>query len=301
MPFGSPRVFLAAALLAAAACARAPEPAAPALPAARVPHVVVVSVDGLRPDALAAAPAPNLLRLAAEGAAAREARTVLPSRTLPSHASMLTGLSPAAHGITWNDDRVRREGRVGVPTVFSLLEEAGVPTAAFFGKSKLRHLILPGAPAVARGPRGDAVALAPEIVAEVEHHLRFHRPAFLFVHLSDPDLAGHGFGWMRGPYRWGVRRSDAAVERIRRAAVEAFGGRVVLIVTSDHGGHGRDHGSAAPEDVLIPWIAWGAGVAPGVVERPVSTMDTAATVLWLLGAPVPAAWEGRPVREAFGR
>jgi arylsulfatase A-like enzyme len=289
---------LLAALLAVPAGCRVASAPVPVPDGARTAHVVLISIDGLRPDAIEAAPAPHLLRLGEEGAAAREARTVSPSRTLPSHVSMLTGVSPEVHGITWNDDRVRREGTVRVPTVFSVAEAAGLRTAAFFGKSKFRHLLLPGAPRVVSVPRGPEVVLSPVIVQEVVDHLRFHRPNLLFVHLADPDLAGHGAGWMSPSYRWAVRRSDAAVERIRRAAAAAFGDDFVILVTSDHGGHRRGHGLETEEDVLIPWIAWGSAVRPGTLQARLPTTATAATVLWLLGLPVPEGWEP-PVREAF--
>jgi hypothetical protein len=51
--------------------------------------------------------------------------------------------------------------------------------------------------------------------------------------------------------------------------------------------------------MLIPWIAWGAGVQPGPLTTEVGTMDTAATVLWLLGIEAPAVFHGTPVTAAF--
>ena len=67
-----------------------------------------------------------------------------------------------------------------------------------------------------------------------------------------------------------------------------------------HGGHDNNHGSDDPHDVTIPWIAWGKGVEPGLLhESTVRTMDTAATVLWLLAVDRPPDWAGSPVMEAF--
>jgi arylsulfatase A-like enzyme len=60
-----------------------------------------------------------------------------------------------------------------------------------------------------------------------------------------------------------------------------------------------NHGSDDPRDVTIPWIAWGQGVNPGLLQKAVRTMDTAATVLWLLGVDRPADWAGSPVIDAF--
>lgn len=262
-------------------------------------HVVLISIDGLRADAIQAAGAANLQRMMHEGAYSLKARTIMPSRTLPSHTSMLTGVPPEVHGITFNDERVQLEGHVGVPTVFDVADKDGLFTAAFFGKSKFRHLIHAGAPDDVEAPRGSELVLAPRMTQQVVEYLRFRRPDFLFVHLPDPDIAGHSVGWMSLPYRWAVRRADAAVEQIRRAAVRAFGDDVVVIVTADHGGHGKDHGTDAPEDVTIPWIAWGAPVRTGEIQAQIRTFDSAATVLWLLGVDVPPDWAGRPVTSAF--
>lgn len=267
----------------------------------RAVPVIVVSVDGLRPDAIESAGARNLQRLMEEGAHSANARTVLPSRTLPSHTSMLTGVDVPTHGIHWNDDRTSERGVVRVPTIFELATERGLRTAAVFGKAKLRHLIRPGSLDWVSAPRGAEVRLTGEVVSEAVDVIRYHRPDLLFVHISDPDLAGHGFGWMSIGYRFAVRRADAGVERVRQAALRAYGDRFVLIVTSDHGGEGRGHGTESAADRQIAWIAWGAGVVQGTIERPIQTFDTAATALWLLGVPLPDEMEGRPVSSAFER
>ena len=66
-------------------------------------HVVLVSIDGLRPDAISAYGAPTLGRLLNEGAYTLAANTIHPSKTLPSHTSMLTGQPPDRHGVLWNN------------------------------------------------------------------------------------------------------------------------------------------------------------------------------------------------------
>jgi arylsulfatase A-like enzyme len=262
---------------------------------AGVGAVVVVSVDGLRADAVAGAR--TLVRLQGEGSHSLEAQTVVPSLTLPSHVSMLTGVGPEVHGITWNENRTGRTGPVAVATVFEIARGAGLETAAFFSKSKFRHLLRPGSLDRVELPRGAEYWPAGRTVGAAVDHLRFRRPQLLFVHIGEPDYAGHAFGWSGRVYRWAVRRADAGVARLIEAADAAYGaGHYTLIVTSDHGGEGRRHGGETAAERTIPWLAWGRGVPAGVVLEPgIRTMDTAATVLCLLGLPVPAEWEGRPV------
>src|SRR6195952_2366302 len=87
---------------AAPTLAVAPAPVAPAAPTAPVrlyDQVVIVSFDGMRPDAMEQALAPTLHRLRAEGAYAADAQTINMSSTLPSHSSMLTGVDVDVHGM----------------------------------------------------------------------------------------------------------------------------------------------------------------------------------------------------------
>jgi arylsulfatase A-like enzyme len=106
---------------------------------------------------------------------------------------------------------------------------------------------------------------------------------------------------MTAAYGAAVARADAAVARVLALADASFGvGKYSLIVTADHGGHDRNHGSDDPRDVTIPWIAWGQGVRGGELSgSSVRTMDTAATALWLLGVTAPEGWLGTPVTAAF--
>jgi len=262
-------------------------------------HVVVISIDGLRPDAIGEFGAGTLQRLMREGSYSLSAKTIMPSRTLPSHTSMLTGDEPAEHGITWNRNETDDHGHVAVPTVFARARERGFRTAAFFSKGKFNHLAAPGTLDHARVPQGNAKWTADETVAHVRAHLERERPNLTFVHFGEPDYAGHKYSWMSWFYGRAVRKADQAVAEVLRAADRAFGeGNYAVIVTADHGGHGWSHGSSDPRDVTIPWIAWGEGVRAGS-ELPagIRTMDTAATALWLLGVPEPSV--GEPVRLAF--
>jgi predicted AlkP superfamily pyrophosphatase or phosphodiesterase len=286
----------------------APERAAADLALAPVPEnsltrtVVLVSIDGLRPDAIAAFKAPTLTRLVAEGSYTLSATTILPSKTLPSHTSMLTGEPPDRHGVLWNTAYDDAPGTLEIPTIFSAARSNGYRTAAFFSKAKFSHLQVPGTLDYSQAPGGwFGRWSSADTVQDVEAHLAKHKPNLLFVHLTDPDAAGHSYGWMSAQYGRGVLRADAALKRLMKAADDAYGeGKYTLIVTADHGGNGKDHGSDNPLDVTIPWIAWGRGVAPGeIAPTVVRTMDTASTVLFVLGVDTPRNWMGVPIRTAF--
>ena len=275
-------------------------------PQARVSeHVVVVSIDGLRADAIQAFRMPTLLRLMREGSFSLSAQTILPSKTLPSHTSMLTGVDVEGHGIDWNTDEVDEHGHVDVPTVFGLAKSAGYTTAAFFSKTKFHHLEAPATLDYVKSPHGNALTGRyswERTVQYVEDYLESDAdaPNLMFVHIGEPDYAGHIYGWMSQVYHQAVLQADRAVYEIMDELNDRFGaGNYTLIVTADHGGHGRQHGSSDPRDTTIPWIVWGKGVQPAAALPAIRTMDTAATALWILGVDRPADWIGSPVTSAF--
>ncbi|MBI4816211.1 MAG: alkaline phosphatase family protein [Deltaproteobacteria bacterium] len=273
----------------------APRPPVPMEPA-RVEHVILLSIDGGKPTVIRGGSMPLTTRRAEEGASSWEARTVFPSITLVSHTSMLTGLTPERHRVDWNSWRPEA-GPVAIPTVFELLERQGHKTALFATKEKLRHLDRPGTIA-----HVEIAAQQAKLIAEAAaRHILAHRPSFVFVHFSEPDLAGHSHGWGSEAQRSALLEVDQAIAVLERAVAEAkIADQTVFLVTADHGGHDRTHGHDTRDDMTIPWIAFGSHVRRGHQLRElITTYDTAATVLWLLGAPVPSEWDGRPVTSAF--
>ena len=264
-------------------------------------HVIIISVDGLRPDAIAKYEAKTIQRMMREGRYSLTAQTISISKTLPSHTSMLTGVDSDVHGITWNSDKTGEFGHVKVPTVFGVARTAGFSTAAFFSKTKFHHIDVPSTIDHMRAPTGGVIPWnARKTVDLMRDHLDERSPNLLFVHLADADFAGHNFGWMGWMYGMAVREVDLAVANVIAAADERFGrGGYTVILTADHGGHRKSHGTTDPVDTTIPWIVWGAGVQRGDTLSGIRTMDTAATALWMLGLETPSSFVGRPVIGAF--
>jgi predicted AlkP superfamily pyrophosphatase or phosphodiesterase len=277
------------------------------IPAATAPaisvtkNVVLVSIDGLRPDAIDRFSAPTLQRLMREGSYSLDARTIMPSTTLPSHTSMLSGEPPEEHGVLWNNVASAKADVVEFSTVFSVARQHGYKTAAFFSKAKFSPLQRPGTLDYSQAPGGWFGRWSSErTVHDARAYLQKERPNLLFVHFSDADSAGHGSGWMSAAYGRAVQTTDAALGQLLAAAEETYGaGNYSVLVTADHGGHDYGHGTKDARDVNIPWIAWGQGVKAGVIDEKIDTYDTAPTVLWLLGVKEPDGWDGEPVVEAF--
>lgn len=111
---------------------------------ARAQRAVIISIDGLRPDVLLRAEAPNIRRLMRNGAFTFWARSTAVSLTLPTHVSLLTGVEPQVHGIHWNADLPLAEPVYPrYSTVFELAKKAGYSTGAVAGKRKFNVLAKP--------------------------------------------------------------------------------------------------------------------------------------------------------------
>jgi arylsulfatase A-like enzyme len=270
---------------------------APTTSARPYDHVIVVSIDGLRPDAVMMTDAPNLRRLRQIGAWSTEARTITRSYTLPSHTSMLTGVDADRHGLVHNNF-TPRYGFTRAATALYHAHDAGFTTAMFVSKPKFRHIAIPGSVDVFARPD----YACRRVVDAAAQHIRQTREGLTFVHLSEPDGAGHERGWMTASYMRAIAAADRCMGTLLQTIeARADRDRVLLVISADHGGHGRTHGSTREEDMRIPWIAWGSRVVVGDFADAVSTMDTAATALAALGLEVPQDMVGRPVQRALTR
>jgi hypothetical protein len=285
--------------------AAAPAPAPAPIPAARptpplgrgaIRHVVIISEDGLRPDALMGVRPPVHEAIMKRAAYSLKARTIRRASTLPSHAAMLSGFDVKQHGLYWNSWKPER-GYIQVPTIFDAAEKSGGGAVAFVGKQKLEHIAHPGSVDLFSRPG----YFCKKVVDEASQYFVAKRPQIEFIHFSDPDDLGHSDGWMSDPQLDAVRHTDKCLATLVDAVAAAGLDRETLfIISADHGGHGHNHDGKIKEDRLIPWIAWGPGIRPGHrIEAPISTVDTAATALWVLGYPATPGAVGRPVTEAF--
>lgn len=298
-----PLAFLLFALTFVTHAAAAPRPE----------HVIIISIDGAKPTVIAESETPTLKRLAADGAVTWEASTIFPPKTLPSHTSMLTGVGPDKHQILWNDYLAIR-GPVKVPTVFTLAraQDPAISTAMFVGKVKFRHLWVgdsldefnlggPMKPGPVPPEDLKASSTSQIIAGQAADYILKHQPKLCFIHFPDPDKAGHASGWGSPEQKEALKVTDQALSQITKALTQAgIAEKTTILLSADHGGHGKGHGENIPDDMNIPWVAWGMGVKKGhAIQRLVTTYDTAATALWLLGVPVPESFDGKPVEEAF--
>lgn len=273
-------------------------------PAVR-PSILLVTLDTTRadyvgPDAAGTA-TPAFNALIARGTRFTHAYSTAP-QTLPSHASMLTGVYPAAHGIHEN----ARYLGANVPLVTEKLRSAGYRTAAFVSGVPLSRQF-----GLARGfdvyddelAPGAAERDASETTRRALAELRTsQQPLFLWVHYFDPHTP---YASPRG-YRGEIEATDRSLGQLVRGFEEATGGAGVIVVVADHGEglgeHGEaEHGYLLYQSVMrVPLVIAGRGIAHSVVNRPVSTRRVYHTLLDVAGIDARGSLRNPPDEAVLG-
>ncbi|HEX3126021.1 MAG TPA: sulfatase-like hydrolase/transferase [Thermoanaerobaculia bacterium] len=307
-------VLLVLVVLGAAGCRRLQGGGQGDLADRRPPEavdVILVTIDTWRADAFGAA-TPLLGRLAKAGRVYVNAHShnVL---TLPSHTNILTGRYPFDHGVRDNSGFTVP---AGVPTLATLLKQAGYATGAFVGAYPLDARF-----GLNRGfdvyddhyPRGSnpsefvmAARRGDQVVAPALAWWRSQagKPRFLWVHLYDPHASydppePFKSRFAAKPYLGEVAAADSFLEPLLGPVLEGKEKPALVVVTGDHGEalgeHGElTHGLFAYESTLhVPLIVWGAGVHPGRDERWARHVDIVPTVLERLGLNRPEGMPGR--------
>lgn len=282
-----------------------------------------VRADRLGPYGYAAAETPWLDRLAHEGVRFEQASSTVPL-TLPSHASLLSGLLPPHHGLRNNGAGVFPEG---TSTLATLLSGAGYRTGAFIGAFVLDRRFGLGRgfevydDEIPRDPAAGVVLEAERPGREVVDRAlawlgQDQRPFFLWVHLYDAHAPyTPPSPWRERhpgrPYDGEISSVDEQVGRLlEELEKRGLAGRTAVAVVADHGEglgeHGElTHGLLLYEPTLrVPFLLRSPDLPAGTVVRtPVSLVDLAPTLAGLLGKSLPApsgrALDGRDLSTAL--
>ncbi len=269
------------------------EPAGEAL----AKRVYVIVVDGCNRGRLWQADAPVMDRLAREGTEYLAVEPAYPARTVVCFSSMLTGATPAEHGMRSNFAPrlgVRRE------SVFDVLEREG-RRGRLVG---IAHLLDPFGEDVVRSVTSvqPTSQIDASLVAEGRRVVEEEDPDLLVLQLLAADQLGHVRGVRSPEYLDQLAETDRHVGGFLRFLEES--GRLdgaTVILMADHG-QGRGiggHGHLDWGETPVPFVVWGEGALPGAVSRESrSLLELAATIARLLGLPQPEAARGRTLVPA---
>lgn len=250
---------------------------------------ILILVDGMRPDSLDGVVSAQ--RIISESAFTMTAETVYPSVTLPCHISLFHSVTPQRHGTTTNTYMPQVRPINGLCEV---LKQADKKCAIFYNWEEIRDVSRPDSLVHSCFYAGRRIGYkeAGEVLTdELIKYLKSYDTDFAFLYLGYTDMEGHNHGWMTDEYIRAIHSSWENIEKI----MTSLGDEFTYIITSDHGGHDRTHGSDMPEDMIIPVIIKGKDFEKGVMRDKVNIMDIAPTVTKLLGVEPDEEWEGVPL------
>lgn len=286
-------------LLLAAGCNRSPAPPSKTSPPpANRPSILLITLDTTRADSIgpeaAGVQTPAFNEIAARGVRFRQAYATVPE-TLPSHASMLTGLYPGGHGVHEN----ARYLGASVPVAAEKLQQAGYRTSAFVSSFVLSRRF-----GLARGfdVYDDMLGAANERTSRettdaalIELGHGTDKPRFLWVHYYDAHYPyqppePYRARYARKPYLGEIAAMDEQIGRLVQAFERQATAPVAIAIVADHGEGLGDHGESQHGDLLyqptmhVPMALVGPGVPVDVDDTPISTRRIFQTLLdWAEG------------------
>jgi arylsulfatase A-like enzyme len=274
--------------------------------------VLIIGVDGCRTDCLKAAKAPHLHDLIEKGAFAdkthvlSERKTGADTVSGPGWANILTGVWPDKHGV--RDNNFEGCNFQEFPHFFKRLKQARPQafTASYVTWEPIHQRIVTAAndsQAMLRPKERDRDGDARGTARAIDL-LKGGDPDVVFVCFDSVDGAGHkqAFHPASTAYLRAIEEADAQIGQILEAMRErkSYSNEDwLVIICTDHGGRGLDHGNGhtAPEICEVFLIISGPSARRGKIEAPTYQVDVAVTVLAHLGVPIDPSWklDGHPI------
>ena len=223
--------------------------------------VLVIGIDGCRPDALTAANTPNLDDLIANGTYSLDARNTKKTSSGPGWSSMLTGVWQEKHGVV--DNSFNGAKFSSYPHFFKYVEgkDSDYRTVSVCQWHPINDIIVNG--------EADKIVNTQDSTNDTKNkavsELADSNLTALFVHFDDVDHAGHGSGFSptNPNYIMAIETVDAAIGGVI-AAVKARPNYDkedwLILVSTDHGGLGTVHGGDSEEERTIFVIASGKNI-----------------------------------------
>ncbi len=290
---GMSRLVLFAFLCALTNACSTPKRADPA--ASPIP-ILLVSIDGFRPDYLFHGDTPTLDRLAREGAYSPGMRVSYPSLTFPNHYTLVTGLHPDRHGIVNNTMRDAQLGQFSMQQRDAVQDGRwwqGEPIWLTVKRAGLRSATLfwPGAEANIQGEHPtewrayDASLGYAQRLQIIEEWLRrppAQRPHFMTLYFESVDTQGHYNGPRQHATTTAIRDVDSQLARVLAMIDQYADGTVNLLIVSDHGMTAVDPSRTISLDELLPADSYeliSYGAAAGIEPRAGHERDVEAALL----------------------
>lgn len=268
----------------------------------RAKHVIFIGLDGLTSLSVTKTNCPNIKSVMDAGCYTLEKRTVNPSVSGPNWASMFNGAPVEMHGLTGNsgkpDYKPLAVNENGVyPTVFSEIRKAN-PDAEMGcimeWWSGIRPIIDEKVFNHVQNVSNSEVG-SMECTEYCQKYIAEKKPAILYVHIDQPDHAGHGQTYDSDEYNKAVEIVDGEVGAIIQAVKDAgIFDESVILLSSDHGGMGTGHGGTSMSEMETLFAISGKGIKKGgKMTDTMMQFDIAPTIAKIFGLQEPQCWRGK--------
>ncbi|MDG1832273.1 MAG: alkaline phosphatase family protein [Verrucomicrobiota bacterium] len=272
------------------------------------PHVLVIGIDGLRPDAMQKANTPNIDALIQNGTVSFQCQ-ILGERyrkndtvTAPGWSSILTGVWADKHGV--QDNSFKGKQFDTYPHFFARIKSQFplLKTASFLDLPRTNEYIvahadfqygyLESVPARSRAGKDARIATeASKLIAAKDYQA-------VFVYFGNCDGVGHknGFHPSVSQYRDVIHQTDSYIGKLLSAIKSRPNPEDenwLILLTADHGGNGKGHsrGQKVPEILNVPFIVSGGEAKRGALGDKIYIVDIATTALTHLGVTVMPDWK----------
>ena len=257
----------------------------------RYEHVVIVGLDGMGAFC-ENTPTPRMDEIFANGARTTSALSLFPTISAQNWGAMLLGADPEVHGLT--NGRISQEEYTNkdLPSVFTTVRQAFPDSVlcSICHWNPINHGIIEH-DIDAHLQAADSGAQATDKVVQC---ILTEKPDLLFVHIDDPDGAGHRYDYGTKEHLACISDVDAMVGRIYDACVSAgIIDDTLFITITDHGGYKRGHGGYTDGEKYIFFALAGKTVRK-TDDFFATTKDINAIVRYAFGLDIP-----RPLPDGY--
>ena len=254
--------------------------------------VLILGLDGCRPDALEKAYTPSIDSLISEGLYSPIAQAGSHTISGPGWSNILCGVWEEKHGVIDNTFKGSRYCRY--PSMFTRIKQydQSYLTGSAVTWPNINKNIVRSADYLLTNnwKLSEQRKSVAESVDVLEGMIDL-----MFVYFMQPDNAGHAYGFSPNVNRYvsAIENVDQQVEKILdavRSRPSYHQEDWLTILISDHGGKGRSHGRQSPEEKNIPFLLHGTSVVKDSFKEPPTQVDVFPTVFAHLGVPINPQW-----------
>jgi len=269
-------------------------------------RVILIGIDGMSTEGFQVANLPNIYGLIQQGALSMKTRGVMPTVSAPNWSTITMGAGPEQTGITKNGWTIKnhtitatvmdKEGYF--PSIFTLIRQQNpkAKTAFFYDWDALADLYN-----LKNINKVEFSDLQEKTFEKAIPYILDERPDFVFLYIGFPDEMGHEYGHGTTEYISALQAVDTQIGRlINKLKMNGLLDVYDIMVVTDHGMVGKNHGGESMIELEVPWLICGPGVIRNkMIDQPNDLMNTSPTILYILGLKQPDEWIGRPVYGAF--